>query len=165
MKLRLPMLYAAMAPLFLGFASARADDQTRFPLNAAYKEECGSCHVPYPPQLLPAQSWKAIMAGLDKHFGSDASLDAAKASEIGDYLAAHAGRAGQRDGAAANPRLNLRITETAWFRREHRDGHDGLTTAVWKSSAVKSPANCGACHRQAAEGDYSERGIRLPRPN
>lgn len=162
MKLFLPALYAAM--VFLpSLGAARAEDQMRFPLSAAYKEECGSCHLPYPPQLLPAPSWQAIMAGLDQHFGSNASLDAAKAQEIGGFLAAHAGRPEQRDRTATKGGLDPRITETAWFKREHREGHDGLTASVWKSPAVKTPSNCGACHRQAAEGDYSERGIRIPR--
>ena len=26
---------------------------------AAWKKECGACHLPYPPQLLPARSWRA----------------------------------------------------------------------------------------------------------
>lgn len=43
--------------------------------NSVYRDECGGCHVPYPPQLLPKASWQAIVAGLDKHFDSDASLD------------------------------------------------------------------------------------------
>lgn len=164
MRLLLPTLSAALVSL-LSVGATQADDQERFPLSAAYKEECGSCHVPYPPQLLPAESWKAIIAGLDRHFGSNASLDAAKATEITGFLGSHAGRPERREGAAAKGGPNLRITESAWFKRKHREGHDGLTASVWKSSAVKTPANCGACHRQAAEGDYSEHGIRIPRTN
>ena len=44
--------------------------------NAKWKAECGSCHVAYPAQLLPATSWQRLMKGLDKHFGTDASVDA-----------------------------------------------------------------------------------------
>lgn len=156
-----PTLALVAAALLLGFGPARADDHERFPLSPAYQEECGSCHVAYPPRLLTARSWQAVMAGLDKHFGSDASLDAAKAKEIGGYLAANAGRSERLAAPGANPR----ITETPWFKRKHRDGHDGLSAGVWKSAAVKSPANCAACHRQAAEGDYSEGNIRIPRGN
>lgn len=164
MKLLVPTLSAALVSL-LSLGTARADDQERFPLSAAYKEECGSCHVPYPLQLLPAESWKAIMAGLDRHFGSNASLDGAKAREIGEFLGSHAGHLERRESTALKGSPSLRITESAWFKRKHREGHDGLTTSIWKSSAVKTPANCGACHRQAAEGDYSEHGIRIPRTN
>ena len=28
---------------------------------------------------------------------------------------------------------------------------------------VKTPANCGACHTTAERGDFSERGVRVPR--
>lgn len=146
------------ATLALGAAVARADGDQRFSLGAAYKEECGSCHVAYPPQLLPPRGWQAVMAGLDRHFGTDASLDPAKAGEIGTYLAANAGRP-ERLGAPTDGK----ISETAWFRRKHRDGHDGLSAAIWKSPAVKTPGNCGACHRGAADGNYGEDDIRLPR--
>jgi hypothetical protein len=153
-----------LATLLLGFSltSAGASEKQRsLPVNKAWQEECGSCHLAFPPNLLPSASWQAMMAGLDKHFGSDASLDAAKQKEIAAFLAANASR---RSEAASGPdgRPLLRITETAWFRKEHRDGHDGLTPAVWKSPAVKSAANCAACHTQAAQGDYRERNIRIP---
>ena len=81
------------------------------------------------------------------------SLDAKTSEEISRYLAAHAGR---RDApAGAEPR----ITETRWFAREH----DEVPAALWKGAAVKSPANCAACHTRADEGDYSERTLRLPK--
>ncbi|MGZ8268326.1 MAG: diheme cytochrome c, partial [Burkholderiales bacterium] len=38
-----------------------------------WKAECSSCHVAYPPKLLSAQTWRRLMGGLDKHFGTDAS--------------------------------------------------------------------------------------------
>ena len=44
------------------------------PNNAKWKEECGSCHVAYPPQLLTAQNWQRLMGSLDKHFGSNAEI-------------------------------------------------------------------------------------------
>lgn len=120
----------------------------------AYQAECASCHIAYPPPLLPKESWRALMGDLANHFGTDASVDANTAQEIQRYLEANAGRA--RAGAAKPP---LRITETRWFRREH----DEVPAAVWKSPAVKSAANCGACHTQAERGDFSERSLRVPR--
>jgi hypothetical protein len=126
-----------------------------FPMdNAAYNAECGSCHVPYPAQLLPKESWRALMRDLARHFGTDASLDAETARQIQSYLEANASRA--RAPAAKAP---LRITQTDWFGREH----DDVPPALWKHSAVKGPANCSACHTAAERGDYSERTLRLPR--
>ncbi|MGE5490658.1 MAG: diheme cytochrome c [Actinomycetota bacterium] len=146
------LILAALASL-----PALGDGAKRFPVNGTYKEECGSCHVAYPPQLLSASAWQSVMARLDRHFGMDASLDAAKAQEIGRFLAANAGGQERFD-----PGADPRITATPWFRRKHRDGHDGLSAAIWKSPAVKSPANCEACHRSAAQGAYGEDDIRLP---
>lgn len=158
MKTRWMLLFATS---LLASGAAQAADRTGpAATDAAWREECGSCHVAFPPGLLPASSWAALMAGLARHFGSDASLDATRHQEIASFLAAHAGR---RESAGADGKPLLRITETPWFRREHRDGHDGITAAVWRSPAVKSASNCAACHTQAAQGDYSERNIRIPK--
>lgn len=154
-----PITIAALA-LMLATASAGASEQKRFTAtNAAWQEECGGCHLAFPPDLLPGASWRALMATLDQHFGTDATLDAAKQNEIAGFLAANAGR---REATRSDGKPALRITETAWFRHEHRDGEDGITPGIWKSPAVKTAANCGACHTQAARGDYSERNTRVP---
>jgi len=123
--------------------------------NAKFQQECSGCHIAYAPALLPAESWRKIMAGLNKHFGSDASLDAEDNKEITAFLVNHASN---RWSASTAP---LRITESAWFRREH-DGHE-INPAVWKNPQVKSPANCGACHPRAERGDFNEHDIRIPR--
>ncbi len=122
--------------------------------NAAWSEECGSCHLPYPPQLLPPSSWHAIMNGLDRHFGTDAGVDAATAASIRAFLIANAGR--ERSGRAEAPLL--RITETPWFRHEH----SGAATAAWNRGQVRSAADCAACHRRADTGDFGKRSRRLP---
>jgi hypothetical protein len=49
---------------------------------ASYEAECASCHMAYPPALLSQQSWKNLMSGLSKHFGTDASLDPFEAPPI-----------------------------------------------------------------------------------
>ena len=58
--------------------------------NPTWTTECGACHVAYPPGLLPERSWRAVMDGLDRHFGADASLDAATRKTITEFLAANA---------------------------------------------------------------------------
>ncbi|MGZ8155203.1 MAG: diheme cytochrome c [Burkholderiales bacterium] len=118
-----------------------------------WKAECSSCHVAYPPKLLSAQTWRRLMGGLDKHFGTDASIEPASEAAIGAYLEQNAGR---KRGLEAT---TLRITDTPWFRREH----DELAPAVWTKPAVKSASNCGACHTAADSGDFRERNIRIPR--
>lgn len=143
---------AMMGALLIADAAHAESKQFRLD-HARYVEECGSCHVAYPPQLLSAESWRAVMKGLDRHFGTDAGIDAAAHADIAAYLAANAG-AQRKFGTTAT-----RISETRWFVREH----DEVPANVWKSPAVKSAANCGACHTQAERGDYSERNLRVPR--
>lgn len=134
---------------------AQASGDVFYATNPKWKTECSSCHVAYPVRLLPAESWRAIMGGLDKHFGTDASLDTESAQEILAFLEKNAGR--QKHYSANKP--PLRITETNWFRGEH----DEVPARLWKDSRVKSAANCGACHTQADRGDFSEHLIRLPK--
>ena len=126
-----------MKALFTGLVLSLA----ALPALADYRSECGSCHVAYPAKLLPASSWKQLMGRLDRHFGSDASLDAKTRDEIGRYLAANAGRR-----RTAPPGPEPRITHTRWFLKEHRG----------EISPGKNPANCTACHAGAEQGDFDD---------
>jgi mono/diheme cytochrome c family protein len=151
--------HAAFAPwalllALLSPAVAHADDRRAAPLDAVYAAECGSCHLAYPPRLLSAASWARLMKALDRHFGTDASVDPDAFTRIDRYLRDHVGPE-RKFGTTA-----LRISETAWFAKKHGE----VPTAVWKHPAVRSTANCAACHRAAEQGDYGERNIRLPRP-
>lgn len=141
--------------LLLGGAAllARADDEMLLPrtLNPSWQEECTSCHVGYPPALLTADNWSALMNRLDRHFGADAQLDAKTAAGITAWLRQHAATDARRHGADS-----LRISDTRWFKHEH----DDIPAAVWRGKAVGSAANCAACHRDAARGDYES--ARLP---
>lgn len=149
--------FAACLHLALALPARNADAGSKSftATNMTWQSECGSCHVAYPPQLLTQESWRKIMSGLDKHFGTDASLDPATAAEIGTFLARNAAQ-GKRAARAGSV---LRITETAWFRKEH----DEVSAATWKNPKVKSAVNCNACHAGAERGDYSERTLRVPR--
>ena len=153
--LRLAALCAIAAASAAQALSAHAGDHAYRLDNAAYLQECGSCHVPYPPRLLPAPSWQAVMDGLGAHFGADASLEPAARREIAAWLEANAGR---REAAAAGKPL-LRVSSTPWFRKEHRRE---IAADKARHPDVKTLANCGACHFGAERGDYSERGIRVP---
>lgn len=127
--------------------------RARLPANATYRDECGTCHVPYPPGLLPAASWQHLMGGLDRHYGSDASLDAKVTASLSQWLQANASR--RRMEAPADDR----ITKSAWFVREH----DEVPAGAWQRASIKSAANCSACHRGAADGDYDEHAVSIPR--
>jgi hypothetical protein len=119
----------------------------------AWKTECGACHMPYPAGFLPARSWQAITADLSKHFGEDASLDAATTQAIADYLVANAA-----DSTHGNPRMlrglaagdvPLRITATPWWTRRHGE----IPASAFAKPAVKTKSNCLACHGGGAYRD------------
>lgn len=121
-----------------------------------YRAECGTCHVAFPPSLLPAPAWRAQMASLPRHYGTDASMDPKVAGTIAAYLEAHAGRDRGAVGTTTEP---PRITTSAWFLKEHRK----VSPSGWTSVGVRSASNCGACHPGAAQGDFDERSVRIPR--
>ncbi len=138
--------------------AAFAGDDRRAPgpaLIPKYKQECAACHVAFPPGMLPAESWRRLLGNLPHHYGTDASLDAATVNELATWLGANAGT--YRRVREVPP--EDRITQSAWFIRKH----DEVPAAVWKRPAVKSAANCAACHTQADQGEFNEHAVRIPR--
>lgn len=150
--------FQLLAGLCVALASAQAmADSVGMPgtMPKSYTAECASCHTPYAPGLLPAKSWRSVMNALDKHYGTDASIDAKSVAEISGWLQNHA--AGSRKFAEAPP--DNRITGSTWFARKHRE----VGKEVWLRASVKSRSNCVACHQQAARGDFDEDNVRIPR--
>ena len=146
-----------LAALALGLAAPAFADRNVMPARVlpAYQQECASCHSAYPPGMLPRPSWSRIMGGLDKHYGTDASIDEPTVRQIAAWLDANAGTY-KRTGTEAPPQD--RITRSAWFERKHRR----LDAPVWKLPSVKSAANCAACHTGADQGDFSDHSLRIP---
>lgn len=136
--------------------TAQADSRNLLPRTelSAYKQECAACHMAYAPGFLPTKSWARMMNNLDKHYGTDASLDAATVMQISTWLTANAGT--YKRVAEAPP--EDRMTRSAWFERKHRK----IDPQVWQHAAVKSPANCMACHTRADKGDYDDHSVSYP---
>ena len=146
---------AALAAAAAGAALADGDRRAPVPLLPQYRSECAACHIAYPPGMLPAASWQRLMRNLPQHFGTDASLDAPTVQAISQWLVANAGT--YRRVREEPPQD--RITRSAWFQRKH----DEVPAAAWKRPAVKSPANCAACHTTADQGVFDEHAVRIPR--
>lgn len=147
---------AVLALAGLSVGSAWADSKgPMVPPLPQYQAECAACHIAYPAGMLPAASWKRVMGSLDKHYGTDASLDEASVREISHWLQVNAGTYKR---VLQEPPQD-RITTSAWFVRKH----DELDRAIWKQAAVKSAANCIACHSRADKGSFSEREITFPK--
>ena len=149
------LLRALIATAFLSHTASWADSYKGPAPPAVYTQECGSCHLAYPANLLPKTSWQRVLNGLDKHYGSDASLDAATLKQIDSWLQTYGGQ-GKR--AREEPPQD-RITQSAWFKRKHHE----VSSATFKRVSIKSPANCAACHRDAAQGDFEEDHVRIPK--
>jgi hypothetical protein len=167
-----PRLLALLAVSLLSPLAARADDDDddreehhdkpservntatvrSSPQWKAYARECGSCHLAFPPSMLPARSWTALLAGLTDHFKENAEVDAATRKQLETFLVQNAGR----DLPGPAP---LRITALPWWRHEH----DEIPAATYQRKAILSPANCGACHPGANEGAFGEHAVKVPR--
>ncbi len=156
--LALSLLVTAFSAVILGRALAGGGHYYPPIADPVVKEECGSCHLAFAPSMLPASSWKRMMADLKNHFGDDASVDAATAARITDYLVANAADKGGRQysskllrGVSAR-NAPLRITELPKWVKEHREVPDW----EWKHKDVRTRANCTACHADAEFGRYDD---------
>lgn len=133
--------------------------------NATYKAECGGCHMAYPAGLLPADAWRRVMADLGNHYGDDASLDAAAATEILSYLGANGADGSARLRSRAFAAVPIpgeappRITETRYFRGKHSEIPIRL---VRDNPGVGSFSRCETCHQGAEQGRFNEDQVRIP---
>ena len=133
--------------------------------NPVYKEECGSCHMAYPPGLLFSESWKKIMSGLDDHFGDNAELDASRHQAISEFLLANSAdssdyRRSRKFMQGMNEdNIPVRISETPYFKHEHDEIPARMVTG---NPEVKSFSHCNACHVKAERGSFNEHYIRIP---
>ena len=150
-------LCAVLAALGLGNPAVAEEGSRalRVPPLPRYQQECAACHVAYPPGLLHSASWQRVLADLPRHYGVDASLDPAVVKELATWLSANAATG---KGVGFEPPQD-RITRSPWFIRKHRE----VAAAVWQRPAVRSAANCTACHAQAEQGDFNEHNVRIPR--
>lgn len=158
----LAILAVAVLPGALTLASLPPAGVHPLDMPVAYKEECGACHMPYHPSLLPAQAWTTLMAGLGDHFGEDASLDPATVEEIRNWLVANAAEQWDTKAAhwfaARDPADPLRITATPRWKQIHRH----IAPAVFASPEVGGKGNCAACHGDAASGLFAPQKIHIP---
>jgi hypothetical protein len=119
--------------------------------------------MPYHPSLLPADAWRALLAGLDDHFGEDASLPGETVAALEAYVTSNAAEnydtlpanMFRRTGADAP----FQITATPFWKRTHAEIDD----TVFRSPPVGARGNCAACHRDAATGMFDPRRISIPK--
>ena len=107
-------------------------------------QECGDCHMAFPPETLPKALWQDIIGNLSNHFGEDASLDDAMVAVILHYHVKNASDVSNSRAAKVKWRTNQRVTriiDAPRFLDKHRDCEN-----AFNAPQVKSPSNCLACH-------------------
>lgn len=133
--------------------------------NPVYKEECGGCHMAYPPGLLPEKSWVKVMSELDNHFGDNAELDTEVHRSISEFLITNSAdksdyrRSVKFSSSIKSDDSPVRISDTPYFRHKHDEIPDRLVSA---NPEVKSFSQCNACHAKAEQGSFNEHDIRIP---
>lgn len=107
-----------------------------------WQNECGCCHMAFPPALLSKSDWNFLMQNLDKHFDVDASLDSKSRDEIAAFLERNGGSSW---GHSAD---SHRLTETGWFVKKHK-----ASMRMLAKGQVKSLTDCVACHKESGAED------------
>jgi len=141
---------------------------TRQPLHLTippiYKKECAPCHMAFPPNALPAKSWRIMMANLQDHFGDDASIDDSAKKLIEEFLVKNAADHSHEEASIkfiksiGKDKTPLRITEIPYWKEKHKT----IPQAVYRRGAIKSKINCIACHKWSEYGSFEDSDIRMP---
>lgn len=130
----------------------------------AVKKECGSCHMVFNPEMLPAKSWEILLRGLKNHFGKEIGLDEATTSKLQSYFAGRSSdMSGSQNGRAFMEGIDreappLRIIDTPHFKNKHQSIADN----VWSREGIKAKNNCASCHAGALKGDYEAKNVKIP---
>jgi cytochrome b len=132
-------------------------------LDPVFEEQCGSCHLAFPPSLAPAATWDRIMADTQHHFGTDMGLPPelvahihafldANSAEHWDTLPSHLLRTPATDGGS-------RISDMPGWQRVHRH----IPAWVFAAKPIYRRSNCEACHADAATGRFAPQDIAIPK--
>jgi hypothetical protein len=131
-----------------------------------YVKECGSCHFPYPPGLLPARSWELHLARLEKHFGESVSLPAQSQAALRNYLVENAADKSPFEGSRTimeriDPaKTPYRFWDVPLFREMHRI----IASVIDRKPRIKvrNLTNCNGCHLGAESGSFGYEELVVP---
>jgi cytochrome b len=133
-------------------------------LDPLFAEQCGSCHLAFPPSLAPAATWNAILDRMEAHFGRDTGLPPTMIAQLRTYLVANSAEHWDTLPSwqlrTPDPAGSLRISATPGWRRIHR----GIPASVFAVSPILSRSSCEACHADAATGLFAPQAIAIPQP-
>jgi hypothetical protein len=140
------------------------EDAVPSPKNELYLSVCGECHMAYPPGLLNAASWSALIQGASDHFGEDVSIESAEAEDLEIYLTSGAaenvhGELARDISRDLGGRVVTRITDIPEIRKEHHE----LSSSVFSRKSIGGLSNCIACHKRADLGVFDDDEVSVPR--
>lgn len=105
-----------------------------------YLENCASCHLPLPPEVLPTETWRQVLLEPQQHYGQKLEPMIGPALVVmWDYL-----RTFSRPKIGEEP-TPYRVSESRYFRALH--------PRVDLPRPTK-PSSCVECHPGAAQYDY-----------
>lgn len=131
-----------------------------------YVKECGSCHFPYSPGLLPARSWDLHMKRMEKHFGETVNLSEQSRAALRKYLVENAADASPFEGSLTimeriDPaKTPYRFWDVPLFREMHRI----IAEVIDKKPRIKvrTFTNCNGCHQSAETGSFGYEELVVP---
>lgn len=130
-----------------------------------YVEECSQCHLAYPPNLLPEESWKKILSQMPIHFSEEFELDPKTQAEILSYLVKNAAESSNQKlskkilrsiPTSSSPE---RITSVSYIKRKHREIPKRL---IENNEKIESMSHCNACHKQAEQSYFDDDSVSIP---
>jgi len=159
------LIISPLAVMFYLPSTLETKQPVKLAIPPIYQKECGSCHMAFPPNLLPAESWIKMMNSLNDHFGDDASINDAAKKEIEAFLVTYAAETSREEASIKfirsigkeNP--PVKITDIPYWKEKHRPIHQ----VIYQRSSVKSKINCVACHKLAESGSFEDNDIRIPK--
>lgn len=105
-----------------------------------YLENCGSCHVALPPEVMPTETWRRLLQEPDQHYGQQLQpLIGPSVVLMWNYLQTYS-----RPFAEGEP-IPYRVSESRFFKALHPQ--------VDLPQSVK-PGSCVSCHPGVAQFDY-----------
>ncbi len=164
------MIIAGGVVWFQGYLTATPEQPYQpfvgpdLPDHDLWREECGACHLAFHPSLLPARSWKTMMAEQDTHFAEDLFLEPDTVAEIEAFLVENSAEQGLTEAAwkinqsIPKDQTLLRITEAPYWLKKHQE----ISDATWQDPKVNGKVNCAACHLDAAKGTFEDAAMHLP---
>jgi cytochrome b len=146
------------------FMISKNEKQNYAMINEDFEAECGSCHITYPPYLLPKKSWEIMMGDLENHFGDDASIDEETNHIISKFLDQNSAEDSTNEAAfkilhSLKDKKTIAITKTPYWEKRHKD----IDEKVFLDDKIKSKANCNACHKDIENGLIENNLIQIPR--